>query len=120
MRTLFLILFTFSTVCHSREYLDPVMKKAAEALINTDVAKKSAKSGERFFYHHAKNDFDLNRKDLANFGALGYAAVTGVIDSEKLVKIRVRTNGIDFYPKVQYYLRETAGKIEFSVTIPIP
>lgn len=120
MKILLLLLFIICPLCQARELLDPVLSRVAEALVKTDTAQKYKKGSERYFYHHMKNDFEMDKKDLANFGALGYMAGTGVVDSERLFKVRIRTKGIDFYPKVQYYLRETSGKIEFSLTIPIP
>lgn len=117
MRILFLILFLYCPTCLAYK-LDPVMQKVAEALIDTETAKKYKKGGERYFYHRMKNDLDLDRKELANIGAFSYIAITGIIDSERIAKVRIRTHGIDFYPKIRYNLRETSGKVEFSVTIP--
>lgn len=116
----FLFTILFCPLRQAKAILDPAMSKVAEALIKTETAQKYKKGGERYFYHHMKNDFDLDKKDLANAGALSYTAITGVIDTERILKVRIRTNGIDIYPKVQYYLRETSGKVEVSFTIPIP
>ena len=117
MKIITILTFLYCPACLAYR-LDPVMQKIAEALINTETVKMYKNNGEKYFYHHMKNDANLDRKDLANIGALSYTAVTGVIDSERIAKIRIRTHGIDFYPKIRYTLRETSGKVEFSVTIP--